>query len=109
MLSGNKHFLFWMNTLFVDLHLNQGDHKNYLQTLFEKVRNPIGKLPAIGSWESQTKFVELHLYLGNRKTYLQRQLKMKAMTTFYDIRGVRRLSLLCDCVAKVELMITNDE
>ena len=43
------------------------------------------------------------MHPGNHKTYLQRQLKRKAMTTFFDVRGVRRLSLLCDFVAKVEV------
>ena len=39
--------------------------------------------------------------VGDHLTYLQRQLKRKAMTTYFDNRGVRRLSLLCDFIARV--------
>jgi len=57
------------------------------KSLFKAVKSLMGKLPVTG---------------GDQKTYLQRQLKRKAMTTFYDVRGVRRLSLLCDFIDKAD-------
>ena len=43
-------------------------------------------------------------FSGDQVTYLQRQLKKKLMTTYHDIRGARRLSLICDFIAEVSLL-----
>ena len=72
--------------------------------LFKAVKSLMSDLPATDSWEIfklSTIYTDLHLYPGDHLTYLQRQLKRKAMTTYFDNRGVRRLSLLCDFIAKV--------
>ena len=45
------------------------------------------------------------LFPDDHKTYLHRQLKRRAMNNYFDIRGSRRLSLLCDFVHKVFIMI----
>ena len=41
------------------------------------------------------------LAAGERVTYLQRELKRRAMMNSVDLRGSRRLSLMCDFIAKV--------
>ena len=46
------------------------------------------------------------LFPGDHKTFLHRQLKRRAMNNYFDLRGSRRLSLLCDFVHKVLIMIT---
>ena len=41
------------------------------------------------------------LFPGDHKTFLHRQLKRRAMNNYFDLRGSRRLSILCDFVHKV--------
>jgi len=53
------------------------------RNLFEAVKGLVDQLPATDS---------------DHLTYLKRRLKMKAMTTSFDTRGARRLSLLCDFI-----------
>ena len=43
----------------------------------------------------------MHKLAGDGKIYLHRELKRRCMKNSCDLRGSRRLSILCDFISKV--------